>query len=246
MSSQPFDTMIFAAGLGTRLKPLTDNKPKALVEVNGKPLLKHILDKLKQYDVQRIVINVHHFSEQIIQYLTDNNLFDLNIHFSDESKKLLDTGGGLKKAQKLFPGDYPILVYNADILSNINLNNLVNEHLKTNALITLLVRKRKTNRYFLFDSNKQLCGWTNTKTGKVIMSRLKKNTNKLAFSGIHVIKPNLFSYFTESGKFSIINTYLKISAQETVLGYIDDADYWMGVGTTEELLKAEKFLSNNS
>ena len=159
--------MIFAAGLGTRLKPLTDNKPKALVEVGGKTMLELVILKLKEAGFNEIVINIHHFGQQIIDYLKANNNFGLTIHISDERDYLLDTGGGIKKATPFLMGNEPFLVHNVDIFSNVDLRQLYENHLKSGATATLLVSQRKTARYLLFNKENKLCGWHNNETGEV-------------------------------------------------------------------------------
>ena len=159
--------MIFAAGLGTRLKPLTDNKPKALVEVGGKTMLELVILKLKEAGFNEIVINIHHFGQQIIDYLKANNNFGLTIHISDERDYLLDTGGGIKKATPFLMGNEPFLVHNVDIFSNVDLRQLYENHLKSGATATLLVSQRKTARHLLFNKENKLCGWHNNETGEV-------------------------------------------------------------------------------
>ena len=174
--------MIFAAGLGTRLKPLTDTMPKALVPVGGRPLLWHVIMKLKDSGFERIVVNVHHFAQQIIDYLAANQNFGLDIRISDESEKLLETGGGIKKALPLFDPHSPILIHNVDILSNVDLSQLDVD------VPTLVVSERKTKRYLQFDESMQLIGWKNIETGEV----KGREGRSLAFSGIHVFHPSLF------------------------------------------------------
>jgi len=160
--------MIFAAGLGSRLKPLTDTMPKALVPVAGRPMLEHVILKLKAFGFTEIVINIHHFGEQILEFLKVNDNFGLTIHISDERDVLLDTGGGIRKASSFFENsDEPFLVHNVDILSNVDLKELYDYHLQTDGLATLLVSQRKTSRYLLLDAEKRLCGWINKDTGQV-------------------------------------------------------------------------------
>ena len=181
--------MIFAAGLGTRLKPLTDHMPKALVPVAGKPMLEHVICKLKDYGFTEIVINIHHFGQQIIDFLNANQNFGLTIHISDERSLLLDTGGGINKASTFFKGNEPFLIHNVDILSDTNLKELYEYHLKSGNDATLLASKRKTVRYLLFNNDDRLCGWVNKDTlqtkpeGFVYDPVLYR---EYAFSGIHV------------------------------------------------------------
>lgn len=242
--------MIFAAGLGTRLRPLTNDKPKALVEVNGKPLLEIVIQRLKQYGFTDIVVNVHYFSEQIVRFLKAKNNFDINIQISDESDLLLETGGGLQKAKAfLCSNDEPFLVHNVDILSDINLTALYKSHLENKPLATLVVRNRRTSRYLLFDETNRLCGWKNVKTDEIRIVRESSPSFKLkalAFSGIHVLSPRIFDFMpVKLGKFSIIETYLKAAKSEGLLAYHSDDSQWLDVGKPESLEKAEKLKLSN-
>lgn len=228
--------MLFAAGLGTRLKNETANKPKALVDVGGKPLLQHAIEKLKNEGIEEMVVNVHHFSGKIISWLNGKD-FGVKIHISDESELLLDTGGGLKKAAPFFDDDQPVLIYNVDILSDINLQQVLQEHRENGALATLVVRSRKTNRYFMFDNQHRLVGWTNKKTGEIKLSRPMKTeyTTEMAFSGIHVVSPEIFKFMPSDQKFSITGFYLKLAENHLIKGYYDKSDLWMDVGKPEQL-----------
>ncbi len=236
--------MIFAAGLGTRLKPLTDTMPKALVPVGGQPLLWHVIIRLKEAGFERIVVNVHHFAQQIIDYLDDNNHFGMDIRISDERERLLETGGGIKKALPLFDQDSPILIHNVDILSNINLNEFYEKGKDHDA--TLLVSHRTTKRYLLFDEAMFLKGWTNIETGEV-KSPYKElqltHLNQLAFSGIHIIGQNLYSLFREMpDRFGIMDFYLQWCAEHPIYGYCQEDLRLMDVGKLETLHEAEHFL----
>lgn len=239
--------MIFAAGLGTRLKPITDTKPKALVEVGGKPLLFHIINKLKAVGVSRIVVNVHHFSSQIISYLHENNSFGLDIQVSDESEQLLDTGGGIKKAAPLFCPDAPILIHNVDILSNVDLQLLYSNIGDNDAL--LLVSRRKTKRYLLFDESMQLVGWTNIETGEVrspFADLNVKSCRMYAFAGIHVISPRILTLLQSfPDKFGIVDFYIKMCAQCSIKGFLNENLRLMDVGKIDTLAQAEAFLQEN-
>lgn len=235
--------MIFAAGLGTRLQPLTNNKPKALVEVNGISILERTINHLIDFGVNEIIINVHHFAEKIIAFLKQNNNFGIKISISDETEMLLETGGGLKKASWFFDNNKPFFVVNGDILSNINLSDLYEFHLNTNAIATLAVRNRETQRYFLFNQENKLCGWKNTKTNEIIKTQVDENLNQLAFSGIQVISPEIFKFLTQEGAFSITGTYIELSKNYTISGYKHDQDYWFDLGTIEKLEIAEKYLN---
>ena len=236
--------MIFAAGLGTRLNNETLNKPKALVDVGGKTLLQRAIEKLKNEGVSEIVINVHHFSKLIISFL-NNSDFGIKILISDETEKLLDTGGGLKKAAGFLAGDEPILIYNVDIISDLSLQLLLEEHLKSNSLVTLAVRKRETQRYFKFNENKQLVGWINKKTGETKISRQAnfETAVEMAYSGIHIIQPEIFSLMPENDRFSITDFYLELAKTHSIKGYFDDSELWMDVGKPEQLEEVRKLFS---
>ncbi|MCD4745965.1 MAG: nucleotidyltransferase family protein [Bacteroidales bacterium] len=233
--------MIFAAGLGTRLHPLTDNKPKALIKLNGVSLLEIIIKKLISAGFIEIIINVHHFAEQIIDFLKIKNNFGIKISISDESDILLDTGGALKKASRFFNDGKDFLVHNVDVLSDIDLNNFYNTHIKSEALTSVAVKSRHTSRYFLFNNRNMLCGWKNNKTNEIKIVRKGENKlNPLAFSGIHVINPKIFDLITEQGKFSIVDVYLRLASTHNIIGYIHNNSFWMDLGKKENLLEAEK------
>ena len=235
--------LLFAAGLGTRLNEYTHDKPKALVNLAGKPLLQHAIEYLKYYGISDITINVFHFAEQVISFIEEKDSFGINIHFSDECDQLLDTGGGLKKAGAFLKGDEPILIYNVDVISNLNLNVLLNYHQQQKALATLVVRQRDTNRYLMFDKNLQLSGWKNFSTGEAHVSRIESfaNSQPLAFSGIHLIQPELLEMITEEGKFPIIDLYLRLAENQTIKAFVDQSDLWMDLGKPEQLQAAESF-----
>ncbi|MFV0376324.1 MAG: NDP-sugar synthase [Mangrovibacterium sp.] len=235
--------MLFAAGLGTRLKPLTDNKPKALVEVGGVTLLERCIRQLAANGVSDIVINVHHFADQICAFLNAKQNFGLNIRVSDERDLLLDTGGGLLKAKPLLTGNEPILLVNVDILTNLNFRKILETHRKNPALATLVVRARQTTRYLLFNDG-LLSGWKNEKTGEMKISRpeLIEQAEAFAFSGIHLIEPRLIDLITETGKFSIIDLYLQLAKTETIRAFVDSESVWMDLGKVDELAQAEKLI----
>lgn len=234
--------MIFAAGLGTRLQPITKNKPKALVKVNGISLLEIVISKIIQVGITEIIINVHHFAQQVIDFVNENDKFGIDICFSDETAQLLDTGGGLKKASWFLNGDEAFLVYNVDILSNIDLKAFIIQHKKNQALATLAVRNRKTSRYLLFDEDFILGGWENVKTGERKIARDKPGLNPFAFSGIHIIEPAIFNLINEIGRFSIIDVYLKLAKEHRILGYDHSHTQWLDLGRIENLKEAEKYL----
>lgn len=239
--------MIFAAGLGTRLKPLTDHMPKALVPVAGKPMLEHVIGKLKAAGFDEIVINVHHFAYQIIDFLKEKDNFGIQIWISDETEELLDTGGGIKKAAHFF--DEPFLVHNADILSNVNLKALYEYHQASGNDATLLVSPRKTVRYLLFEENR-LCGWVNKDTlqtkpeGFIYQPEIQK---EYAFSGIHIVSPTLFNYMSEhwTGKFPIMDFYLQTCQEAQLGGYAKEDLQLIDIGKPETLAVAEEFVLSN-
>ena len=224
--------MIFAAGLGTRLKPLTDTMPKALVRVGGQPLLWHVVQKLKAAGYERIVVNVHHFAQQIVDYLRENDNFGLDIRISDETEQLLETGGGIKKALPLFDPTEPILIHNVDILSNLDLKQL-----PTDAPL-LVVSQRKTKRYLQFDDTMRLVGWKNIETGEV----KGREGSSLAFSGIHVFHPSLTPLLAEwPDRFPIMDFYLAACANHRILGYEAKDLRLLDVGKLDTLDQAEQF-----
>ncbi|MCD7972548.1 MAG: NTP transferase domain-containing protein [Candidatus Azobacteroides sp.] len=238
--------MIFAAGLGTRLKPFTYTAPKALFPIAGKPLLYHIIHQLKKYGFDEIIINVHHFARLIIEYLESENNFGLNIQISDEQNLLLDTGGGIKKAAAFFSSGEPFLVHNVDIISNADLGEFYRFHQKqTNALASLLIKDRETNRYLLWDEKSRLAGWTNiiTKEVKPISSINPEDYRKRAFSGIHILSPRVFTYMKDQAeKFSIIDFYLSILHQSNIYGY-EPANFQMvDVGKPDNRILAEELI----
>lgn len=234
--------LLFAAGLGTRLKEQTLSKPKALVDLAGKPLLRHAIEHLKQFGISDITVNVFHFAEQVISYLEENNSFGINIQISDERDQLLDTGGGLKKASVFLNGTEPILIYNVDVISNLDLNLLLKYHQEQKSLATLVVRARETSRYLMFDSNLQLTGWKNFSNGETRISRDESfiESQPFAFSGIHLIQPELLDLITEEEKFPIIDLYLRLAKSHSIKAFIDQSDLWMDLGKPEQLLAAEE------
>ncbi len=239
-------SMLFAAGLGTRLQPLTNDRPKAMVEVKGKPLLQWAIERLKAAGSEEIIINVHHFAHLIVDFLKSKNDFGIRIAISDEREMILETGGGLKKAQWFFDDGKPFIVCNVDIFTNLNFQQLYEYHLNNNAIATLAVRDRPTSRYLIFDENNKLVGWKNEKTGE-IKSYLSANElnnqslKKLAFSGIHVLSPKIFDFMPTVNKYSIIETYLKAMETENLIGYIHNDDFWFDVGKPASLEIANKY-----
>jgi NDP-sugar pyrophosphorylase family protein len=236
--------IIFAAGLGTRLKPITNHIPKALVAVNEKPLINYAIEKLIDAGIHEIVINIHHFGGLIVKHI-EKSSYPISIQFSDERDQLLETGGALKKAAPVLKGNSSVVALNVDIISSINLKRLISHHTETNALATLAVRKRETSRYLLFNKQMELTGWKNIKTNEVKMAReQQKDLTQLAFSGIQVLSPHFFDLITETGKFSVIETYLRLASTQKIMGFYDMSPFWIDVGKPGEIEKAEKYLSN--
>jgi len=230
--------MIFAAGLGTRLYPYTHNTPKALVKIQDKTLLEIAIMKFVDIGIIDIVVNVYHFADQVINYLAENHNFGAHIIISDERDKLLETGGGIKKARWFFDGTEPFFVYNVDVLSDINLGKMKDFHQTHNAMVTLAIRKRESSRYLLFDEKSRLSGWENLKTGEKIVASDQPGLTRQAFSGIHIIDPEIFNLITESGKFSIITSYLRLAKNYRIMGFNHDDSFWMDVGTPHKLQEA--------
>jgi NDP-sugar pyrophosphorylase family protein len=223
--------MILAAGLGTRLRPLTDKIPKALVKVNGVALLEQSLLHLKKSGIEEVIVNVHHFPGQIIDHLKMNSYFGMRITISDESGELLETGGGLKKASWFFNDGMPFLVRNVDVISDLDLDRLKKHHDETGGLAMLVVRKRETSRYLIFNQDMQLCGWENKTTGEIKMTRpLSGLENQFAFSGIQVVDPKIFTLITETGRFSLTEMYLRLSAEQNIIGFVDKDSFWADAG----------------
>lgn len=237
--------MIFAAGLGTRLRPLTDTMPKALVPVCGNPLLYHVITKLKAAGYTELVVNVHHFAGQIREYLATHD-FGLPIHISDETEELLETGGGIAHAKDLLlPTEEPFLIHNVDILSNLDIP-WFRSQTRPEALSTLLVSERETSRYLLFDDEMRLVGWTNVKTGEVrspYPQKALKGCRKYAFSGIHNISPAIFDAFEKagfSGRFPIMDFYIRECANYPIYGVVAENLKLIDVGKLDSLAEAER------
>jgi mannose-1-phosphate guanylyltransferase len=235
--------MILAAGLGTRLRPLTDDRPKALVEVAGRTLLEITLRRLHEFGVREVIVNVHHFADMVVEYLKKNDDFGMRIEISRE-EVLLDTGGGLKKAAWFFrqdstDSDEPFVLHNVDVLSTIDLDRMVKFHRQHQALATLAVQERETSRYLLFDERNQLCGRRAGHNGAPEIVRPSKKTQALAFSGVHVISPRLLAKMDEDGAFSIITSYLRLAGGgENILAFRVDEYYWRDLGKPENVAQA--------
>lgn len=236
--------MILAAGLGTRLKPFTDKHPKALALVQGKSLLQRNIEYLGNYGIIDIIINVHHFPDQIRQSLKSNDNFGANVTISDESDKVLETGGGLKKAAWFFANDgEPFILMNVDILTDLNLTAMRKFHLAMQADVTLAVTARHTSRYFLFDDTDRLCGWKNVKTNEQIISRSAEEFFPKAFSGIHLVSPSFLEHIERDGKFSMVDVYLDLAKTQKIFGYDHTSTKFIDVGKPESIAAAEKMFS---
>jgi NDP-sugar pyrophosphorylase family protein len=233
--------MIFAAGLGTRFKPFTDAHPKALAPVNGKSLLQRNIEYLQQYGITEVVVNVHHFAEQIIKAVKENDGWGSHIIISDETSEVLETGGGLLKAKTILETNEPFLTINADILTNLNIDRLLDYHKQQKALISFGVTARKTSRYFLFDEKDQLCGWRNTQTGEERIAISKPGLIEKAYSCVVVFEPAVFSLIRQRGKFSLVDVYLSLAAQQKIMGYDHTGDVLVDVGKPESVAIAEKY-----
>ena len=236
--------LILAAGVGSRLRPLTDSIPKALVPFRGRPLLEWLILRLKKEGFQRLVINLHHYPEQIKRFVEQRNSFDLDIRFSYE-ENLLDTGGAIKKAAPEFDPDFPLLVHNADIVSTIPLAGLFDLHRKKRAAATLAVNQRKTTRYLLFNTDMRLCGWENTKSGEHLWVEAFKNMpcRPYAFCGIHILSPALIGQFTDAECFSVIPEYLRLAESEKILAHDLSRYSWADMGSMEKIKEAEALFS---
>jgi mannose-1-phosphate guanylyltransferase len=234
--------MILAAGLGTRLRPLTDDRPKALVEVAGHTLLEITLRRLQKFGIREVIVNVHHFADMVVGYLKKNDNFGLRIEISREDV-LLDTGGGLKKAAWFFleegHAEEPFLLHNVDVLSTIDFRRMAEFHKQNRALATLAVQDRETSRYLLFDEQHQLCGRRTGRGQGSEIVRSSKETHALAFSGVHVISPRFLPMMTEDGVFSIINSYLRLAGEgERIFAFRADDSYWRDLGKPENVAQA--------
>ena len=232
--------MIFSAGLGTRFKPWTDTHPKALAIVNSKSLLQRNIEYLRQYGITDLVVNVHHFPEQIIEAIEVNKGWGSNVLISDESDEVLETGGGLMKARHLLKSDKIFISVNVDILTNLDLNKLMAFHQQHKPLVTFGVTNRKSSRVLLFDNDNRLCGWKNLQTGQEKISIDKPNLVEKAYSCVVIYQPEIFSLIKQTGKFSIMDTYLDLAAEHVILGYDHSGDDLVDVGKPESVAIAEK------
>lgn len=230
--------MLLAAGLGTRLKPFTDKHPKALAVVNNKTLLQRNIEYLQQYHIKNVIVNVHHFAEQIIAAIEQNNGWKSNITISNEADEVLETGGGLQKASWFFKDDENFLLMNVDMLTDLNLQQMIVQHINSNALATLAVTNRTSSRYLLFDETNRLCGWRNVQTKEEKLPRAANTLFEKAFSGIQIIRTELLSLIQQQGKFSMIDVYLSLAANHTIQGFEHSNSKLIDVGKPESLQKA--------
>jgi N-acetyl-alpha-D-muramate 1-phosphate uridylyltransferase len=231
--------MIFSAGLGTRFKPWTDHHPKALAMVNGKSLLQRNIEYLQQYGITDVVVNVHHFADQIIEAINTNKGWGSNITISDETDLVLETGGGLLKAKPLLQGDEPFITLNVDILTNLNISHLLAYHNVHQPIISFGVTNRQSSRCFLFDESNKLCGWRNNQTGQEILSNSTTNLIPKAYSCVAIFNPIVFDLIQQQGKFSLTETYLDVAKTHTILGYDHSGDVLIDVGKPESVAVAE-------
>jgi NDP-sugar pyrophosphorylase family protein len=231
--------IIFAAGLGTRFKPWTDAHPKALAMVNGKSLLQRNIEYLQQYGITEVVVNVHHFANQVREAIDENDGWGSNISISDETEEVLETGGGLMKARHLLEGDEPFISLNVDILTNLDLGKLIAYHQQHRPLSTMGVTNRKSSRVLLFDEGNRLCGWKNVQTGEEKISIPKPHLIERAYSCVVVYEPKIFSLIQQQGKFSIIAAYLDLAAANSIIGLDHSGDKLVDVGKPESVAIAE-------
>ena len=237
--------MIFAAGMGTRLGAITSDKPKALVEINGKSVLERAVEKLTGQGFDDIIVNIHHFADMVENAISQLRDKGYRIAISDERQRLLETGGGLQKAGWFF-GKEPFLLYNCDIITDFNLLELYDHHLKTKGIATLAVMEREDSRFFLFDEKNTLAGWKNTLTGEVIISRdYSGELSEAAFCGIHVLDPEVFR-FMSNGMYSLTSFYLEMAGDKKINAFYYRKGYWADIGNIDDLRSAEAFLSFES
>ncbi len=240
------NAMIFAAGLGSRLKPLTDHRPKALVEVAGIPLLEIALRKMERMGIPKVVVNVHHHADQMLDFLSHFKSSKMEVLISHEQDQLLDTGGGLLKARPLFDRQASILLYNVDILTNADLNKFIESHLKADHSVSLMVKNREASRYLLFDEKMHLAGWRQADgSGETLLSD-KQTLKPFGFQGIHLIKPSLFEYMNEQGAFPIVPFYLGVADKLPIVGYESKDSDWFDIGTPQKLARAEAYMESQS
>jgi len=231
--------MLFAAGLGTRLKPFTDHNPKALAEVNGKTLLEHNIRYLQRFGIYDVIVNVHHFADKIEEAIRDHDGFGSEITISDERAEVLETGGGLKKAMSFFAGENAFIVINVDVLTNLDLGKMIEHHITDTPIATLAVMNRESSRHFLFNWQMELSGWRNNKTGEERISRAGERLTPFAFSGIQVLSGEIWNNIPFEGKFSLVDLYLHIAKTEVIRGYDHTGNIFIDVGKADSISQAE-------
>jgi len=239
--------MILAAGLGTRLGKQTAEKPKALVEINGITMLESLVERLKEQGIKKIVINIHHHGQQVIDFVEQKENFGIEISFSDERNELLDTGGAIKKASSFFQGEEPVLVHNVDIYSEINLKDLLEYHREMNSFATLCVRRRTSGRVLIFKDNNQLAGWANL--DECSYKWVKEPLNlfeAFAYNGVFLAEPQFAASMPFEGKFSIIDCWLEMAKNRKITAWVDESPVWFDFGTTEKIKIAEQYLKNKT
>jgi len=234
-------SLILAAGLGTRLRPLTNKIPKALIKIKEKTLLELVVERLKKFGFNEVIINVHHLGDEIVEFVKRKNNFGIKIDFSRE-EEILGTGGGLKKAEWFLNGDSPFLVHNVDVLSDIDLGEMYQSHLNSGFLSTLAVKKRETNRYLLFNKENCLVGWENKKTGEIKIVKKSEGLKHLAFSGIQVVSPEIFELMPKKDNFSIIDLYLDLASEHKIGLFEHPQNFWIDVGKKETLDEAREMV----
>jgi N-acetyl-alpha-D-muramate 1-phosphate uridylyltransferase len=235
--------MILAAGLGTRLKPWTDKHPKALALVNGKSLLERNIKYLQQFGIYEVIVNVHHFADQIIKAIEKNKGWGSNISISNETDVVLETGGGLKKASHFFQNENDFVLMNVDVLTDMPLDKMIQFHLSNKHLATIATTQRRTSRYFLFNEKDELCGWRNLETGSEKISRPANQYFQKAFSGIHVLNKKVFSYLTYEGKFSMVDVYLEAARIESIKSFDHSSSKFIDVGKPSRIIEADKLFA---
>jgi len=238
--------MLLAAGKGTRLQPLTNEKPKALIKINGKPLIQYAIEHLKHYGVNHIIVNTHHLGHQVKDFFESHNNFGVNIAISDESEELMNTGGGLVKASWFFNDGEPFFLYASDIVTHFNLSEMMQQHKQNNALVTMAVKERKTSRSLLFDEQNQLCGWRNNATSEIRMVYPANQPTTCGFSGIHCISPKIFKHITESGAFNITDLYLRLAEKYPIQAYWHNPFEWFEFGRYERLEETAQEMQNTN
>jgi N-acetyl-alpha-D-muramate 1-phosphate uridylyltransferase len=234
--------MIFAAGLGTRFKPWTDKHPKALAQVNGKSLLQRNVEYLRHFKITDLIVNVHHFADQVLDAISRDNGWGSRISVSDERDEILETGGGLKKAAWYFDKE-PFVLLNVDVLTDLDLDAMLRNHRARKPMATLAIMERETSRYFLFDNKNELCGWRDTRTGKEKIAKAANPLLPRAFSGIHILAPEIFPLISRVGKFSMVDLYLDLAPSQVIRGYEQKSAKWVDVGKPGSVAEAESLFS---